>query len=182
VAEAGVTAAGAGSAFRIYAEASGDFHAAAPGAIQTGLAISNASATTAIVTVELTDLNGAASGPTGSFAVPGNGQVSTFINQIPGLASLPLPFRGVLRITSTQQVSVVGLKGRYNERNDFLIAATPPVNESTAATSAELFFPHFVEAGGYTTQFILFSGAAGQESSGTLRLFSRSGEPVRLLQ
>src|SRR5204863_639562 len=43
VAEAGVPAAGSGSAFRLYVEASGDFARGLFGSIQTGLAISNPS-------------------------------------------------------------------------------------------------------------------------------------------
>ena len=48
----------------------------------------------------------------------------------------------------------VGLRGRYNEREDFLVTTTMPSAES-APSSAELYFPHFVDSGGYTTQFVL---------------------------
>lgn len=186
VAEAGAGAPGAGSAFRLYAEAAGDFDGAASGAIQTGLAISNLSAAAAMVSLELNGLDGTSTGLTGSILVPANGQVANFLNQIPGFASLPRPFQGVLRISSASSISVVGLRGRYNERSDFLITTIPPVNEEAGDAAAgsgprgELFFPHFVEAGGYTTQFILFSGSAGRQSSGTLRFVSQSGEVLNL--
>jgi hypothetical protein len=172
VAEAGVTAAATGSAFRVYVEAAGS--------LQSGLAISNVATTAAAVTLELFTLDGSPMGVTGSITVPANGQVSKFLNEIPGFASQG-PFQGMLRISSAATISVIGLRGRYNERNDFLITTTPPSNEATPATSAELFFPHFAEAGGYTTQFILFSSSAAQRSSGVLRLFSTSGEPLNLL-
>jgi hypothetical protein len=86
----------------------------------------------------------------------------------------------VVRVSSPQAVSVIGLRGRYNERHDFLIATTPPVDESTPASDADLIFPHFVQSGGYTTQFILFNGAAGQQSSGAVRFVSPNGDVLNL--
>jgi C-terminal processing protease CtpA/Prc len=178
VAHAGVPASASGSAFRVYAEASGNFDQSAVGSIQTGLAISNLLLLPTTVTLELTRPDGSSTGLTGSIVVPANGQVSTFLNQVPGFASLPVPLQGVLRVSSASPVAVTGLRGRYNERTDFLITTTPPSNEA-ASTNAALFFPHFAEAGGYTTQFVLFSGST-QQSSGALRLFSQSGEPLSL--
>jgi hypothetical protein len=72
-------------------------------------------------------------------------------------------------------ISVVALRGRYNERRDFLITTLPPVNETAPASSSALYFPHIADSGGYTTQFILFSGRAGQASSGGLTFFRQSG-------
>ena len=114
----------------------------------------------------------------GTATVPGQGQIALFLNQIQGFRTLPLPFAGVLRIStgSASGVSVVGLRGRYNERGDFLITTTTPVNESGTPTSTTTFFPHLVDGNGYTTQFILFSGMASQSTSGTLRFFKASGE------
>jgi hypothetical protein len=181
VAEAGVPAATSGSAFRLYVEVSGDFARGLIGSIQTGLAISNPSNAAAMVTLELRRLDGSATGLTATVVVPANGQVSKFVYQIPGLASLQLPFQGVLRISSVTPISVVGLRGRFNERRDFLITTTPPANEAAASTNAELFFPHFADGGGYNTQFILFSGSAGQVSSGVLRFVTQSGSPLNLM-
>jgi hypothetical protein len=73
---------------------------------------------------------------------------------------------------------MVGLRGRYNERGDFLVTTTPPVLENSSPTASELLFPHFAYGGGYTTQFILFSGYAGQTSAGMIRYFSQTGQPL----
>ena len=86
----------------------------------------------------------------------------------------------MLRISAPAEISVVGLRGRTNERNDFLITTTPPTLESAPATSAEMLFPHLVNGGGYTTQFILFSGTAGQISSGTLLFYKTDGTALGL--
>jgi len=105
--------------------------------------------------------------------VPANGQVARFLYQIPGFP--PVVPRGVLRIVSASEIAVVGLRGRYNERVDFLTSTMPAINEAAAAP-VESVFPHFADGGGYTTQFILFSGSAGQASSGDLRFFSQPGQ------
>jgi hypothetical protein len=41
-------------------------------------------------------------------------------------------------------------------------------------------FPQLVNGGGYTTQFILFSGSAGQASSGNLSFIKQGGAPFEL--
>ena len=70
---------------------------------------------------------------------------------------------------------MIGLRERYNERNDFLVTTTPPVNEAVPPSTSALFFPHIADSGGYTTQFILFSAQPGSSSSGTMQLFSQTG-------
>jgi hypothetical protein len=180
VTETGVPAMNAASAYRLYGETSGDFGHQAPGSVGTGLAVVNRSNAAVRMTVELTRLDGSSTGLSGAIDVPAAGQVAKFLNQIPGLEALPLPFKGIVRVSSPSALSVIGLRGRYNERNDFLITTTLPVNETVAATTSDLYFPHFANAGGFSTQFILFSGSAGQQSSGSLRLFSQSGSPLTL--
>jgi hypothetical protein len=174
VSDAGVQPVAPSSAFRMYAESAGS--------VQTGIAIANPSANAAPVTFELTTLSGASLGLTGSATVPANGQTSMFLNQIQGFSALPNPFRGVLRLSTSSAggISVVGIRGRYNERGDFLITTTQAVDESRPAPATELFFPHFADGGGYTTQFILFNGSADQASAGSLRFFTQSGQPLSL--
>ena len=180
--QSGVTVSEAGapaiqsSAFRMYAETTSKD--AVVGAIQTGFAIANVGATPATATLEFTGLDGSSTGQTASVDVPANGQVASFLHE--KFPNLPLPFKGVMRITSSAGLSVVGLRGRYNERGNFLITTTPPNNEGNPASAAELLFPHLVNGGGYTTQFILFSGTAGQASSGNLKFFKQDGTPLNL--
>ena len=113
--------------------------------------------------------------------MPANGRVATFLGQIQGFANLATPFKGVLRISSTSSgISITGLRGRYNERSDFLITTTAPVSEASAPATAELFFPHLADGGGYTTQFILFSGSANQTTAGTLQFYTGEGQALNL--
>ena len=169
VAEAGVPAIPEAKTFRVYVESSEN------GLIQSGVAITNTSASPASVTLELTNLNGSSAART-TVSIPANGQLASFIGQIPGFESLRLPFQGVLRITSASTLSVVGLRGRYNERSDFLITTTSPVMETPATPAADKYFAHFVNGGGYTTQFIVFSSSS-EPNGGTLLFYSNSGRP-----
>ena len=111
--------------------------------------------------------------------MPAFGQASEFIEG--AFPSLTLPFQGILRITtSSSPVSVVGLRIRYNERSEFLMTTTPPSNEAASTTTAEADFPRILNGSGYTTQFILFSGSAGQTSSGNLKFLTQGGSSFSL--
>jgi hypothetical protein len=163
----------------LYAELSGT--PGQIGSIQTGVAIANPGTATASVVFELSTLSGASTGLTGSLSIPAGGQKGVFLSQIPGFSALTTPFRGVLRVSapSSQGISVIGIRGRYNERGDFLNTTTQPTDESRPPVGPQ-FFPDFADGGGYTTQFILFNGGADQASSGSLRFFGQSGQPISL--
>src|SRR5262249_2583349 len=136
-----------GNVFRMYVEetATGGI-----GSIQTGFAIANLNAAATNATLQLFNLDGTSAAPSTSVALPGNGQVATFLDQVfPGLS---LPFKGVLRISGGTPAgfSVVGLRTRTNERGSvdgYLITTTPPTNEGTAPSPTDLFFPHLVNGG-----------------------------------
>ena len=173
VLEAGVPALAAGSAFRVYVESSG--RPEQIGSIRTGLAITNAADTANTVTLEVTDLDGTLAAPPAPLTLPPSGQVSRFIDEL--FDSLPPHFAGVLRVTSTADVAIVGLRLRYNRRGELKMTTTPPSDETGASTMADRFFPQIADSAGWSTQFILFSGTAGEASSGTLSFIDTEGEP-----
>ena len=155
-----------GNSFRIYVEESGT-------GINSGIALTSTSSATAVFSLDLYDLDGQFVANT-SLTLGGNGQTAQFLDGFfPGIT---LPFKGILVISGASSMSVVSLRSRYNERNDFLITTTPATNEASPPVSTERLFPHLVNgaAGGdlYTTQFILFSGTAGQVSDGNLKFFN----------
>ena len=174
-AEAGVATLPKGSAFRVYVETSGMPEQA--GSIRSGLAIANAGDTSNTVTLELTRLDGSLADAPATIALPPSGQVARFLDQ---LFSLPDDFSGVLRVTSTAEIAVIGLRLRVNERGEIKITTTPPSDETGASTVGDTFFPHLADSGGWSTQFILFSGTAGQSSSGILSFFDPAGTPLYL--
>ena len=169
ITEAGVATAPIGNAFRVYVEAADS--------MQSGIAITNTSNNSTTVRLELVDLSGASIAGT-NLTLGAKAQVASFLNQIPGFQTLSIPFRGLLRLSSASAIAVVGLRSRINERGDFLITTTPPVPETTSPSPSEMFFPHFADSGGYTTQFILFGNGAAASLSGNVRFLSQSGQPL----
>ena len=174
VSEAGVPSVIPSTAFRMYEYDCGDYK----GQIQTGVAITNPGATAVNVNIELTELWGAPAGFNVTIPVPANGQVARFLREL--IPSLPYPFHGVARVSSSSPIAVTALRGDYNTRNDFLITTALPTSESAPANSADAIFPELVDLGGYTTSFVLYSGVAGQVSTGVLSFYARDGSPLPL--
>jgi len=114
-----------------------------------------------------------------SLSIPVGGKIAKFASEL--FPSLPSSFQGVVRVTASSAVSVIGLRGRTNERFDFLITTVPPIEEINLGSSAEVVFPHFVDSGGYTTQFILLNGVTGQTSLGTVLFRTIGGQRLDLL-
>ena len=56
------------------------------------------------------------------------------------------------------------------------MTTTVPTIESAVAPNADLFFPHIVERGSFTTQFVLFNGNGNQSLSGLLEFSTQSGQ------
>src|SRR5262249_12929166 len=142
---------------------------------ETAVAIENAASSDTLVSFELARLDGTSAGLSGQLVIPASGQRALFLNQIPGFESLSMPFKGVLRISSANaNITVLGVRSRWNERGDFIFTTTPAINESKPAGS-QLIFPHFIDGGGYSTQFITFSGTPSQSPYGNLQLYSQNG-------
>src|SRR5207244_11189209 len=114
---------------------------------QTGVAIGNPWPVPVGVYLELTGLDGSPVGPQRIVTVPANGQIAQFIGQL--FPALPPAFRGLLKTTAPVPVTMIGLRGRYNERGDFLITTTPPRNEDIVSAGTDVVFPHIVSGGGY---------------------------------
>ena len=166
-----------GTQFRTYIQNSGV--PGSVGSILSGLAIANADVTTATVRLEVFGLDGNSTGLTTSLTIPVGGKIARFANEM--FPSLPTNFQGILRISSSSALSLAGLRGRTNERFDFLISTVPPVEELTQGSSAQVVFPHFVDAGGYTTEFIILNDVTDQPSSGTILFRTTGGQPLDIV-
>lgn len=164
--EASVTATEPGYAGRLFAENN------LP--VATGIAVAG-DADGTLITIDLFDELGQPSPYIGFLGVPPNGQVAAFLNEIPGLEDLPQGFRGVARLSGGCCFTTVALRARYNERGDFLVTTTAPVQEDEAPYFGEVLFPHIAVGGGYTTELILFSQSPGQAMQGGLQIRDRSG-------
>jgi hypothetical protein len=177
VSEAGLQAT-AGIAFRSYVESAG-----APGqigSIDTGIAVANTSGSAVNVTFDVTDLTGSPLNGISpvTLTLQASEQKAKFMSDL--FPSLQRPFRGTVRIAASGTLSVVSLRSRINERGDFLISTAPPTDENASASNAPIYFSQIADGGGYTTQFILFSGTPGQVGSGVLKFFFPDGSPFLL--
>jgi len=162
-----------GTSFRMYVEAS-----ALP-FIVSGIAVANTTNAPATVNIEVLTLQGTPVATSSPRTLPASGQIVGYLNDF--FPNIPQPFQGVLRVTTTAVgVSVVALRQRKNERGDYLVTTTPPTLETGIPTAVARSFPHFVNGGGYTTQFVLFSGTIGQTATGTIRFYGQSGAPLPL--
>lgn len=185
VAEAGVVPVIRSDKFRMYAESSGK--PGQPGSVQTGIAVAGtaigdeATVRPPTVVFELTDLTGAPIAGLGpaSISLETSRQSAIFLDQL--FPELPPAFKGIVRISSsTLPIAVMGLRTRINERGDFLFTATPLANERSPSTTTPMLFPQIVDGGGYSTQFILFNGVAGQTTLGNLQFLKIDGTPMKL--
>ena len=166
--------------FRLYAEASGDFNGSEPLSKQTTVSFANPSNVPVAVRLELVYLDGRP-GPAGSVRVPANGHTSIYLNQVPGFENLPLPFRGVLYVTTSSPSGIAGNGGlaTWSDRGGFILTMTGPITED-AGLSSSIVFPHIAEGGGYTTRFILLTRSDRQPASGVLNYFDQDGRPYDL--
>jgi len=149
------------------------------GPIQSAVAIANNSATSATITFELTTMDGTNTNQMTTVDIAPFGHVAKFVAELfPGIQQ---PFQGVLRMSSFNTIAVASLRTRNNVRDTFLFATTAVSNDAAPSTSNELIFPQIADRGGYTTQFILFSGVASQNTTGLLRFAQPDGQDLNLI-
>jgi len=67
----------------------------------------------------------------------------------------------------------------FNERLDYLVTTTGPLNEN-AGIPGHLVFPYITDSTGYTTQLILINPPAVQSGSGVLRYLGPDGSPLQI--
>jgi hypothetical protein len=144
--------------------------------VRTGVAVANTSPGPITVTVELRNLDGTLE-DTGTIDIPASGHRALFLDEIAGLSGIT-PFQGVVRVTSASTVAVTALRSRINERQDFLITASAPKDESEFLTAQELFFPHLAIGGGFDMQFVLINPQTTGADSGVLRFVAPNGQPL----
>ena len=143
VSEAGVPAAAPIQQGRIFAEVNGP--------VNTGLAIANPNDRAATISFFFTDMDGT-NFESGSFALGANEQRAQFLDQEPFNSGSSV--FGTFTFISSVPISVTALRGFTNERAEFLMT-TLPVAPLLSASSETIYFPHFADGGGWTTQVIL---------------------------
>jgi hypothetical protein len=150
----------------------------------TGIAVANRGSGTAHVTYTLRNFRGA------PLSV-GNGNIdeghyfACFIDSLKSVAApdfnFPADFQsavqfGTLEISSDQPLSVLALRGATNQRSEFLITTTPIADLTKPPSSDQIYFPQFVDGGGYTTSLILLNTSDSTER-GTIQIMDKDGAP-----
>jgi sugar lactone lactonase YvrE len=154
--------------------------------VNTGIAVINPGSATANVSYELKDSNGIILAVGHGTLAAGN-HFAKFIGQLNEVAadfSLPTDFQsavqfGSLDINSDQPVSVLALRGTLNQRDEFLISTTPVADLGESPYAGSLYFPQFVDGGGYNTSLLLLNSSA-QTASGTIQIFNNDGSPLTI--
>jgi hypothetical protein len=150
-------------------------------ALKSGFAFANPSAQTIHIRYDVFSADGTPAGISGTIDIPPNGQRALFLNELPGASTLPSNFQGSVQLSASGGlVSAIGLRLRTNERGEIILSTTmlqPPPNSPD-----ELYIPHFVYGGGFSTQFIVMSPtpAATTTLSGSVEFYSPSGQPLLL--
>jgi hypothetical protein len=156
--------------------------------IDTGIAVVNYGSETANITYTLRNVKGARiTGGRGTLAA--GAHFAKFIDQLKEVASgfnLPPDFPtstgfGSLEISSDQPLSVVALRETLNQRHDPLVTTTPIADLTQPLATEPIYFPQFVDGGGYTTALILLNTSTAAET-GTLQIFDDNGAPLTVNQ
>jgi uncharacterized repeat protein (TIGR01451 family) len=156
--------------------------------IDTGVAMVNRGNATANITFTLRDSAGG-SPIVGHATLAPNAHKALFIDQLNSVASdfvLPASFPSVtqfgsLDIASDQLLSILALRLTTNQRGETLLTSTPIADLTQTPSAASLFFPQFVDGGGYTTMVVLLNTSTTTES-GSLQLFKDDGSPLGVQQ
>jgi glucose/arabinose dehydrogenase len=159
-----------GTAFRGF----GEFSAVT----RTGLAVANASSQAVTVNVQIRTLSGGLR-DTAQFDLPGFGQKSIFLDELPGFGT-GIPFQGTVEVNSLLPIVATVVRTRVNERGEFLVASMPPDNTADVNLSVESYFPIFAVGGDAQTEFILMNAQASGTASGDMLFLTPNGKPFSI--
>jgi photosystem II stability/assembly factor-like uncharacterized protein len=153
--------------------------------VNTGIAVVNYGSATANVAFTLRDMAGATL-TTGHGTMAAGNHFACFIHELKDKVApdfnLPSDFQNTtqfrsLEMSSDQPLSALGLRGTYNQRRDFLITTTPVADVTKPFSDSPIYFPQFVDGGGYTTSLILLN-ASGVTETGSLQIMDNDGAPL----
>jgi hypothetical protein len=156
--------------------------------IGTGIAVVNRGSAAANVTYTLRNTAGEAIA-SGHGKIAERAHFAKFIHELKDVAPdfvMPDNFAtaarfGSLDVASDQPISVLALRLTNNQRGEALLTTTPIADLTRPQDSAPLYFPQFVDGGGYVTTLMLLNTSEVAET-GKLALFDDSGSPLLVNQ
>jgi photosystem II stability/assembly factor-like uncharacterized protein len=146
--------------------------------MNTGIAVANHGSEAANVTYTLRDAGGN-SIAAGNSTVAARHHLACFIDKLQETAApdfeIPATFQlGSLDVSADKPISVIALRGIVNQREEFLMTTTPVADLTQPVRNGCIYFPQFVDGGGYTTSMILLNTSDSYES-GTLQIRDKYG-------
>jgi sugar lactone lactonase YvrE len=149
--------------------------------INTGIAAVNNSHTSATVTYTLRSMDGATIS-TGHGIFAAGAHFAKFIDQMDDVAPdfvLPTNFQtstqfASLEISSTQPLSIIALRMTTNQRSEALFTTTPIADLTQPGSNSVIFFPQFVDGGGYTTSIMLLNNS-NETETGLFQIYDVDG-------
>jgi hypothetical protein len=143
--------------------------------LDTGIAIANPHDEAVQIVFELVSTAGA-SLPAASVTLPPKTQIARFFSEQP--FNTPGPFTGAMTLSASLPIGITALRGRTNERGEFLMAALP-VSPLARSSEPSVVIPHFAAGGGWVTDIVLVN-PTDTRISGRIQPLGKSGEPLRL--
>ncbi len=156
--------------------------------IDTGIAIVNCGSQTADIIYTLRDVMGTRISR-GQGTLAAGAHFAKFIDQLKEVApgfDVPPDFStstgfGSLEILSDQPFSVVALRETINQRHEAVLTTTPIADLTQTPGTDPIYFPQFVDGGGYITALVLLN-SSGTVEMGRLQIFDDHGVPLLVNQ
>jgi len=148
----------------------------------TGVALQNPSDSPILIHFILRPSDGSDAIRLGDHELAARGQISLYVGEIfPGL---PVPFQGVLDITSGSRFCAVTLRQVINEVGNPLLTTVPLADLASPRTDA-LVIPHLAVGGGFDVEAILISSSgsslpASMTAKGEMELYKQDGTVLLL--
>lgn len=146
--------------------------------VRTGVALLNPNDAEVSIRIYFSDKDGRNFGQRTLTLAPDR-QISAFLDEEPySRGSPPNPFGGfgdprTFTFNASLPVAAIGLRGRVNERGDFL-TTTLPVADLSRTETGPAAIPYFAEGGGWSTSVLLLN-TGDTTQSGTLRFYDPEG-------
>jgi len=154
--------------------------------LSTGIALTNTGSSSTNIAYTLRGVDG-------EFLACGTGRLDAgaqavgFIHQLDQIASgfvLPANFAtnikfGSLEIASDQPLAVMAVRMTNNQRNDTLLTNTSVSDLTRLESATPVYFPEFVDGGGYVTTIVLLNTSDTVET-GLLKIYDDLGSPLEV--
>jgi hypothetical protein len=142
--------------------------------VNTGLALMNPGDADVRVDFYFTDANGTNSG-SGSLVLGAHQELARFLTEAPFSGTSILT--GAFTFSASAAVSAIAIRGRTNERSEFLMTTLPVVDLDAALSYDTATMAHFAAGGGWSTDVVLVN-PTNQVISGTLQFVNAAGKSV----